>query len=323
MSIFTNINRQIKSFTGPTVAEFCEQNAADLWQGAHLIHTKRKIARFCAFKDHSTLKMAAIEASHLTAFNKSLSKDYGLKDGSINRYSAALSKLMNAAVVKKVLTEMPSVPWRDNGEGRVRYFTDEEQRALIAFFKKSKNPWMAHVVIFALQTGMRLGEIMGIGLDPDEVKHPFRSYGVLSPDEKYVDLYRCKNTSGGERERRVGISPAALEALYNLNMRPLDSYNMHTFYAEWARARHRIAPGDKTFVFHVCRHTCATYMANEMNMNQRLIAEWLGHRSEATTAKYVHSKPETITGMAAQLDQMHQRINPQRPPSLGVMFADI
>ena len=48
-----------------------------------------------------------------------------------------------------------------------------------------------------------------------------------------------------------------------------------------------IAQNDKTFTFHVTRHTCASNLANS-GKNQQLIGEILGHRSEKTTSKYVH-----------------------------------
>ena len=52
--------------------------------------------------------------------------------------------------------------------------------------------------------------------------------------------------------------------------------------------RYDIARGDKHFVFHVCRHTCASRLVNELETPQKVVAEILGHSDERTTSNYIH-----------------------------------
>ena len=58
------------------------------------------------------------------------------------------------------------------------------------------------------------------------------------------------------------------------------------FYDRWWNCKAAVATHDKTFTFHVTRHTCASNLAIT-GKNQELIGEILLHSSEKTTAKYV------------------------------------
>ena len=116
-------------------------------------------------------------------------------------------------------------------------------------------------------------------------------------DKQWLTLPETKNGD----ERIVPISPETLEAIEALDGEPRKHYTDRTFYNTWNEARRKIAAGDKTFVFHVLRHTCATTMANDLQINSHLIGQMLGHRSEATTRKYVHAKPENLLSIAQKL----------------------
>ena len=47
-------------------------------------------------------------------------------------------------------------------------------------------------------------------------------------------------------------------------------------------------------------------MANEMNINHLLIGAMLGHKDPSSTMKYVHTNPNTMGAIAAQLAAVHQ-----------------
>jgi len=55
------------------------------------------------------------------------------------------------------------------------------------------------------------------------------------------------------------------------------------------------------FVFHVFRHSAASTMANELNLNVVIVGQWLGHRSMETTKKYIHAKRKTLGDVAQQM----------------------
>ena len=51
---------------------------------------------------------------------------------------------------------------------------------------------------------------------------------------------------------------------------------------------------DDQFVFHVCRHTCATRLANA-DVDVLTIKTWLGHKRIETTQRYTHVKSSNLS----------------------------
>ena len=223
-----------------------------------------KLALFCG-----NIELSKIDADKIHAFFDKLQED-GLSVATVDKYGATISSVMKHAKGTKKIHEKPDFVWRKSPEGRVRFFSDSEREQLLTFLKYSDAPWMADMVTLSLTTGMRLGEIEQL-------------------------------TKNG-RERYIPLSSAALMSATKLhNSR---CYNSRKFYTVWGEARHKIARGDKQFVFHVCRHTCATIMANKLQTNTIVIMDMLGHRNYKTTQKYVHGVSATRFKVADAMDKL-------------------
>ena len=273
-----------------TFREFYQREANRLWAGKHRRESEAKMLRFCDFTSEATgafgdNPLDSYKPAHLYAFLDHLS-DRGLSDNTVNHYAAALSVVFNHAVEMELITHAPKLKWRKVKSGRPRYMTDDEINRLVAFFDTDTDRWMKHFVTIALNTGMRLGEILQIG-----------KTAFLSDDRCWLTLPETKNGD----ERIVPISDVTLAAIDALGGCPAKAYSHRKFYYVWGKARDLIAKGDKTFVFHVLRHTCATTMANDLGVNSHLIGQMLGHRSEQTTRKYIHAKPENLLAIANKL----------------------
>ena len=63
----------------------------------------------------------------------------------------------------------------------------------------------------------------------------------------------------------------------------------------------------EAFVFHAFRHTCASILANDLNINLGIVSKVLGHRNIKTTIKYVHTKSEVVSGVMDQIAQYHSK----------------
>lgn len=62
----------------------------------------------------------------------------------------------------------------------------------------------------------------------------------------------------------------------------------------WMRMKKALGlEGDADFVFHTCRHTCATRMV-DAGVNVFVIRDWLGHTRIETTLRYAHVHPKNI-----------------------------
>ncbi|MEO7557760.1 MAG: integrase, partial [Gammaproteobacteria bacterium] len=130
---------------------------------------------------------------------------------SVVRYMAALSHAFTIAVKEWGWLEdspMRKVTKPKESRGRVRFLSDDERVRLLKVCKESSNPYLYPVVVLALSTGMRNGEIMGLTWDDVDLN---RGRAILH------------ETKNGER-RAVAITGHALELLKELGkVRRIDS----------------------------------------------------------------------------------------------------
>ena len=295
-----------------TILDFATLHSKIFWKDKHRATSLAKIERFANFnndprREHSMLalkrgmrrreavKMVEITAIDIYAFvdhlehcelNRKTGK-LGLSNATINRYISCISKVLTMAVEFNVIDAAPKVRYKKESKGRPRYFSQTEIEKLKMFYRDSKFQHMEHFIELALTTGMRKAELLGINQTPESLPDDFKTYGVVSDSGDSVTL---RETKTGE-PRTVHLSKRARAALKKLGGRPLDSYQHHQFYHQWDAGRRAVAPKDRDFVFHVCRHTFATRLANDMNVNIAVIGEVLGHSSISTTQKYIHATP--------------------------------
>lgn len=83
----------------------------------------------------------------------------------VNRYLAALSAAFKAAVREWFWlgeSPMPRVARGPESRGRVRFLSDEERRRLLDACRQSANRYLYLVVLLALSTGARRGELLSL-----------------------------------------------------------------------------------------------------------------------------------------------------------------
>ena len=301
-----------------SIRDFATLHSKLFWKDKHRATSLAKIERFAYFnndprREHSMEKlkrgthrreavcMADITALDIYAFvdhlehcelNRRTGK-LGLSNATINRYISCISKVLTMAVEFNVIDAAPKVRYKKESKGRPRYFSQTEIEKLKMFYRDSKFPHMEHFIELALTTGMRKAELLGINQTAESLPDDFKTYGVVSEDGDSVTL---RETKTGE-PRKVMLSKRARAALKKLGGRPMDSYDHHHFYQHWDAGRRAVAPNDSDFVFHVCRHTFATRLANDMNINIAVIGEVLGHQSISTTQKYIHATPTHLAAI--------------------------
>ena len=230
------------------------------------------------------------------------------------RYMAALSHAFTVAVnewgwlddtpMRKV--KKPALP-----RGRVRFLSDDavgpngekidgERTRLLKACEESKNPHLYPVVVLALSTGMRQGEILGLTWDD-------------------VDLHQCRatlhETKNGER-RVVPLSGKALELLQakakaraEEKVRRIDTDLLFPgknpkqpmdLRAPWEAAVKKA--GIEDFRFHDLRHSAASYLAmNGASLAE--IAEVLGHKTLQMVKRYSHLSEAHTAGVVARMNE--------------------
>lgn len=206
---------------------------------------------------------------------------------SVVRYMAALSHSFTIAVKEWGWMEdnpMRKVTKPKEPRGRIRFLNDDERTALLKACKESNNAYLYPVVVLALSTGMRQGEIMGLAWDDVDL------------NRERATLHETKN---GER-RSVAIVGHALEQLKELSKVRRIGSNL-LFPSNTRKSNKPIKPMDlrtpwqaalkeagiENFRFHDLRHSAASYLAmNGASLAE--IAEVLGHKTLAMVKRYAH-----------------------------------
>lgn len=154
-------------------------------------------------------------------------------------------------------------------KARDRVLADAQREALIAACGQCRNPWIKAVVIFALETATRRGEILSL------------TWSNVSLEA------RTALVSGKTGARKVPLSPACIEALRGLP-RSLDGrvfpVTIEALKQAYERAVKRAGIDD--FTFHDLRHDALTRLAG-MGFNILELRSISGHTTANMLQRYV------------------------------------
>ena len=213
------------------------------------------------------------------------------------RYLAALSHCLSIAAREyQWLDDSPmrKVAKPTESRGRVRFLNEEERAVLLTACKESTNPNLFPVVVLALSTGMRAGEIMTL-------------------EWRDVDLQRgwltLRETKNGDM-RGVPLTGKALQLVkeHARTRRRLDTPLLFpgnnpakpvNLRQPWEKALEQA--GIKDFRFHDLRHIAASYLAmNGASLNE--IAAVLGHKTLAMVQRYAHLSESHKTSVVERMN---------------------
>ena len=237
------------------------------------------------------LKLARLNRAQIVEIRDELAEDRS--PATVNRYLALLSHACTMA--EREWEWMDSNPLRKvrhltEPRGRVRYLNDDERDRLLGTAKASDHPHLYAIVLLALTSGARKGEILG--LHWKDVDLAFRT----------AILHDTKNR---ERRTLTLVPPVVIELKKIQKVRRIDTDLIFThpatgkanpFYFDkaWREARDKAKLKD--FRFHDLRHSCASNLA--MNgATTAEIAAVLGHKTLAMVKRYSHLSDEHVRGV--------------------------
>lgn len=204
------------------------------------------------------------------------------KPATINRLVATLKHMFTKAVEwemveEEALKKVRKVKMLEENNRRLRYLSTEECQCLVDHCQGT----VKSMVIMALNTGMRRGEIFSLTWDQIDLKHGF------------ILLDKTKN---GER-REIPINEMLAEMLKSLPRR-LDGGRVFTS-PETGNAYQTLSntfmracrlSGITDFHFHDLRHTFASHLVMA-GVDITTVKELLGHKTLAMTLRYAHLAP--------------------------------
>jgi len=216
------------------------------------------------------------------------------KPATINRHLATLKHMFTKAVEwdmveEEILKRIRKAKLLEENNMRLRYLSVEECQELITCC----SPHLRPIVITALHTGMRKGEIFNLQWDKNvDMKHGF------------ILLEKTKN--GNRRE--IPIDKTLRETLKQIIRRLDVPYVFHhgkkgTKYRDIRNSFDRacVKAGIPDFHFHDLRHTHASHLV--MNgVDLATVQKLLGHKTYSMTLRYAHLAPSHLVRAVNTLD---------------------
>lgn len=240
--------------------------------------------------------------------SEKISKGKHRSPATINRYLAALSHAFTVATNEWGWVDdspMKKVKKLKEPSGRTRFLSQDEtingnqiQGELTRFLnacKHSQNQYLYIIVVLALSTGMRRGEIMSL------------KWSDVDLNRNRLTLYKTKN----EEIRAIPLTGLARELIAeHSKVRAIDTDLLFPSETKrikpqnidkvWISALHKA--GIDNFKFHDLRHSAASYLAmNGASLAE--IAEILGHKTLQMVKRYAHLSESHTANVIAKMNE--------------------
>lgn len=162
--------------------------------------------------------------------------------------------------------------------GRDRRLQESEEASLLRWCTETSNSRLASVIILAVETAMRRGELIGL----------------LWPDVNLMSrMAYLRDTKNGEA-RAVPLSNRAVAAVQSILRTSSESVlAMHADTVTWDFGKACKACGIKGLRFHDLRHE-ATSRLFEKGFNMMEVSTITGHKSLSMLKRYTHLRPSDL-----------------------------
>ena len=212
-----------------------------------------------------------------------------VKPATVNREIALLKHMYNLAIRwgRTAANPMRDVRLLREENVQERILSQEETEKLLGGCTEYSRP----IVLTALHTGMRLGEVLGLNWDQVDLK------------ERVITILHSKNG----KVRRIPVNGILLKALTALRYNSKSEFvfvcdktggPIHKFQHAWLNALGRA--GIPRCRFHDLRHTFASHLVAG-GVDLVTVKELLGHSDINMTSRYAHSAPESKRSAVAIL----------------------
>ena len=225
----------------------------------------------------------------------------GVKPATIHRQLDIMKRAFNLAIREWEWCEknpVARVSLERLNNKRDRWLAFEEEEKLL----QSCPAWLTEIVLFALNTGMRLGEILSL------------TWKGVDFFRRTITVFKSKNNE----RRTIPLNETALELLkakgkvrsiktdlvfHTQNHTAIDECNVGRAFRIALRK-----VGIQDFRFHDLRHTFATRMV-QAGKDLYKVQVLLGHKTPIMTQRYAHHYPESLRDGVEVLDKIKKEFS--------------
>lgn len=285
----------------PTFSEHWAEymrDAAETVNKPSTLETKRSIYKHHLKDPFGNLKVDAIKVREIDRFKAAKLKTHAAK--TVNNMLTVLRNALDVAARWERLESVPRIAWVKTEKPEFRFLDFDEAAALV---NAAKHEPLAHaMVVVALNTGLRLGELLALKWDAVNLKA-----GRLHVREAVARGIVGTPKSG--RSREVALNDTALAVLKDhRHLRgPLvfcndDGSMLTKNEAKGPLRRARIRAGITSLGWHALRHTFASHLTMR-GVPLKAVQELLGHATIEMTMRYAHLSPNVTRDAVRALDQ--------------------
>ena len=231
-----------------------------------------------------------------------------VQPSTVNRELTILKHMLKMAVRWELTSANPAatVSPFPTQEARIRFASEDEFPRLIESCRNQvTSPWLHPLVVLALNTSARQGELLDLKREAD-----------LDLERNLIYFGRTKN----RKLKVVPMNSAAREAVewflnngkgeFLVSWPWGDRVGKTTVYDAFKRACSEA--GIENFRFHDLRHTAASYLVMS-GVDLPTVKEILGHREIEMTLRYSHLAPAHKAKAVEQLGRAFQQITEGQP----------
>lgn len=209
-------------------------------------------------------------------------KRRAISPATVNRYAAALAAFITWAIKRRIAPKgyvhpCRSIERKPENNGKTRFLSSDERARLLQACKHASWPRLYLLVLLALTTGARKGELLGL------------RWADIDFDQAQARVLLTKNND----PKMLPLVPAVLEELRRFKAGPTvlvfasprTAGRAFSFEPQFQAALKAARISGVTF--HTLRHSCASMLASN-GATLLEIADLLGHRQLQMTKRYSH-----------------------------------
>jgi integrase len=310
----TSDNTESTDFRPTTMGKLAEYMVRHKWSG-----TKAEKSTLINLNHMVKIIGADTKLTSITAHTINLAvatlKEAGYPETTINKKLSPARVCFKYAADQGWMDRVPSMPFYKPGEGRIRWFSEAEEEAMLAWCRATLNDLLWDYIVVSIDTGMRQGEVLEL-----------KARNMYAPGRVTLWGRRTVTDKGTKaaNTRVIPLTPRAREVLERLtpdhggNLFPITKDQLTGM---WNRMRDALGfKEDPEYVPHVLRHTFCTRLV-KAKVNLAVIQKLAGHERIETTLKYIKVDDDVLVEAIGSLASRTEVVYTPTPSGTAVADA--